>query len=123
MLRRMQTDLGSVIYHDGVLADMVGRATTECYGVAGMASRSLQDDISAVLGQDSLARGVNVKAAPGDDSLIITINIVVGYGVSIGEVARNIREKVNYIVARNTGFAVSEVNVNVRGVKVTRMNE
>lgn len=123
MLRRIQTDLGSVIYHDGVLTEMVGRATTECYGVAGMASRSLQDGISAVLGQDSVARGVSVKTAPDDSSLIITINIVIGYGVNIGEVARNIREKVNYIVTRNTGFAVSEINVNVRGVKVTRMNE
>ncbi len=123
MLRRMQTELGSVIYDDGVLADMVGRATTECYGVAGMASRNLQDGISAVLGQDTLARGVIVRTAPDDSSLIITVSIVIGYGVNIGEVARNIREKVRYIVTRCTGFVVSEINVNVRGVKVTKINE
>lgn len=123
MLRCIETDTGIIAVHDAVLANLAGIATTECYGVAGMAARNIQDGISAILRHDSLTRGVTVSSADDGESLAITVNIVVGYGVNIGEVARNIRNRVRYTLRHCSGFSVSEVNVNVRGVKVTALDD
>ena len=123
MARSIKTDIGIIEVHDAVLANLAGIATTECYGVAGMAARNIQDGISAILRHDSLTRGVTVVSSDDGESLVITVNIVIGYGVNIGEVARNIRERVRYTLSHCSGFPVEKVNVNVRGVKVTALND
>jgi len=123
MTHRIESGYGDIILSEGVLARLVGMATTECYGVAGMAPRNLGDGLAAILGRESLARGVVVERVEQDHSLDISVNIVVGYGVNIGEVARNIKEKVVYVVDHCTGLSVERVNVNVQGVKVDEKNE
>ncbi len=123
MSRHIDTRHGRITITDRVLQDLAGIATTECYGVAGMATRNIQDGLSAMLGHESLGRGVSVAHVGPDESLDITVNIVVGYGVNIGQVARNIRKKVRYVVSHCTEFPVSRVNVNVQGVKVTSLDE
>ncbi len=123
MTRHIDTRDGRITLTDRVLQDLAGIATTECYGVAGMAAKNIQDGISAILGQESLGRGVGVTHLGEDGALEITVNIVVGYGVNIGQVARNIRQKVRYMVTHCTGLAVARVNVNVQGVKVTALDD
>lgn len=123
MAKYIETDTGVIEVNDAVLANLAGIATTECYGVAGMAARNIQDGLSSILRHDSLTRGVTVGLADDGKSLKITVNIVVGYGVNIGEVARNIRDRVRYTLCHCSGFPVAEVNVNVRGVKVTALDD
>ncbi len=123
MARSIETDTGVIEVQDAVLANLAGIATTECYGVAGMAARNIQDGIAGVLRHDSLTRGVTVASSHDGESLVVTVNIVIGYGVNIGEVARNIRERVRYTLIHCSGFPVEKVNVNVRGVKVTALND
>jgi len=123
MTYSIDSKLGKISLTDSLIANLAGIATTECYGVAGMASRNIHDGLTAAFGKENLTRGVNVKVHKESRSLIITVNIVVGYGVNIAEVARNIREKVRYVLRHCTGIDVREVNVNVRGVKVTSIDE
>lgn len=123
MATHITTQHGKIVLHDRVLENLAGMATTECYGVAGMAVRNLQDGLAAILGQENLSRGVNVKFLTDENALEITVNIVVGYGVNISEVGRNIRETVRYVVMHGTGFPVSRVIINVQGVKVTAFDD
>ncbi len=123
MTHRIDTTIGSITLSDSLVSNLAGMATTECYGVAGMASQNLQDGLSAALGQRHLARGVRVQTLSEEDGLAITVNIIVGYGVNIAEVARNIREKVRYVVGHCTGIPVLRVDVHVRGVKVTHIHD
>ncbi len=123
MTHKIESSHGDIILNEGVLARLVGMATTECYGVAGMAPRNLGDELAAILGHESLAKGVIIDTTDRDDALDISVNIVVGYGVNIGEVARNVKEKVVYVVDHCTGLSVEKVNVNVQGVKVDKQDE
>ncbi|MFO7941851.1 MAG: Asp23/Gls24 family envelope stress response protein [Bacillota bacterium] len=123
MSKHLDTDCGRITISDRVLEDLAGIATTECYGVAGMAAKNIQDGLSAMLGHENLGRGVSVAHSESDGPLDVTVNIVVGYGVNIGQVARNIRKKVRYVLTYCTELPVSRVNVNVQGVKVTALDE
>lgn len=115
-MNEMNSQLGAINISQEVLASIAGNAATECYGLVGMASRTLQDGIVELLGRDAVSKGVEVKV--DGEQVVIELHIIVEYGVKISEVARNIQEKVKYSVENLTGLKVSSVNVNVQGVRV-----
>ncbi len=123
MFHSVQSCYGKLILSHNALAKLVGMATIECYGVAGMTPQNLSDGLAAILGHESLAKGVKVVKKDNDSCIAISVNIVVGYGVNIGQVARNIKDKVAYMVGHCTGLKVNKVDVNVQGVKVDKSNE
>lgn len=112
----VNSQLGAVDISLEVLASIAGNAATECYGLVGMASRTLGDGIAELLGRDAASTGVEVKV--DGDEVVIELYTIVEYGVRISEVARNIQERVKYSVENLTGKSVSSVNVNVQGVRV-----
>ncbi|MDQ7793680.1 MAG: Asp23/Gls24 family envelope stress response protein [bacterium] len=116
MAREVTNELGTVIITDEVIATIAGVAATECYGVVGMASRRLRDGLAELLGRENLSRGVEV-AVEGHRA-VIKLNLIVGYGTRISEVAHNVCEQVKYRVEGATGLEVVRVNMNVQGVRV-----
>lgn len=112
----MSTALGQIKITDDVIAVIAGIAATECYGLVGMASRNIQDGIAELLGRDNLSRGVEVHL--DGDEVAIDLYIIVEYGTRITEVARNVIDKVRYVVETMTGLKVSRVNIAVQGVRV-----
>lgn len=120
MATKMDTELGKVNISDEVVAIIAGVATTECYGLVGMASRKIQDGIAELLGRDSLSKGVVVKLE--DNAVEIDLYIIVEYGVNILEVARNVMDTVRYTVENMLGLKVKNVNVNVQGIRYREKN-
>lgn len=116
MGKEVVTDLGRIHLAEDVIATMAGVATTECYGIVGMASSRIQDGLAELLGRENLAKGVQVMFE--DDSVEIDLYIVVGYGTRISEIARNVTDKVRYVVESYTGLKVRGVHIHVQGVKV-----
>lgn len=116
MGKEVVTDIGRIHVSEDVIATMAGVATTECYGIVGMASSRLQDGISDLLGRENLARGVQVLVE--GDSVEIALYIVVGYGTRISEIGRNVTDKVRYVVESFTGLKVRGVHIHVQGVKM-----
>ncbi|MGE5508896.1 MAG: Asp23/Gls24 family envelope stress response protein [Chitinophagales bacterium] len=45
--------------------------------------------------------------------------MIVDYGTNIGQVARNVMDKVKYTVENLVGVTVGRVNIHVQGVRVT----
>ena len=116
MSKEIVTEYGRIEITEEVLATIAGVAAVECYGIVGMASKRIKDGIVELLGRENLSRGVKVTI--NEDNIVIQLNIIVGYGVRISEVAANVRDKVKYMVETMSGLPVSKVNINVRGVKV-----
>lgn len=116
MGKEVVTDLGRILLSDEVVATMAGVATTECYGIVGMAGSAFKDGIAELLGRENLSKGVLVSM--DGDSVAIDLFIVVGYGTRISEIARNVTDKVRYVVESATGLKVSGVHIHVQGVKV-----
>ncbi|WP_243103593.1 Asp23/Gls24 family envelope stress response protein [Dehalobacter sp. MCB1] len=115
MAKLMETKLGNVEISEDVIATISGAAAIECYGLVGMASRKISDGVSGLLKRENLSKGVNVTVQ--EEDLIIDLNIIVGYGIKISEVASNVMDRVRYTVETMTGLKVAEVNVNVQGVR------
>ncbi|AJE84078.1 MULTISPECIES: Asp23/Gls24 family envelope stress response protein [Streptomyces] len=67
-------------------------------------------------GSRTVTRGVGVEV--GEKQAAIDLNLVVDYGVSITEVAGDVRESVISAVERMAGLDVVEVNIDVSDVKL-----
>jgi uncharacterized alkaline shock family protein YloU len=116
MGKEILTDIGRINLSEDVIATMAGVATTECYGIVGMAGSRLKDGIAELLGRENLARGVQVTL--DEDSVEIDLHIVVGYGTRISEIARNVTTQVRYVIESFTGLQVRGVHIHVEGVKM-----
>ncbi|MBC8536074.1 Asp23/Gls24 family envelope stress response protein [Feifania hominis] len=108
---KMENNNGEILISNEVLANIVGHAANECFGVAGMAHKSTADGIVALLKKDGYDKGVKVGAT--DDKLNIELHIVVTYGTPLQALCDSIIEKVKYQVEEMTGFEVGEITIYV----------
>ncbi|SED97028.1 Uncharacterized conserved protein YloU, alkaline shock protein (Asp23) family [Streptomyces sp. 2131.1] len=111
---------GRTTIADGVVEKIAGMAARDVDGVHAMGS-GLSRTFGAVRdrvpgGSKSVTRGV--KAEVGETQTALDLEIVVDYGVSIADVARDVRENVVAAVERMTGLEVVEVNIAVSDVKL-----
>jgi uncharacterized alkaline shock family protein YloU len=111
---------GRTTIADGVVEKIAGLAARDVDGVHAMGS-GLSRTFGAVRdrvpgGTKSVSRGV--KAEVGEVQAALDLEIVVEYGVSIADVARDVRENVITAVERMTGLEVVEVNIAVSDVKL-----
>lgn len=114
---KLQTEKGAITISSDVFTNITGAAATNCYGVKGMAIRSTTDGLVHLLRRESMAKGV--KVTYNDDGTVsIELHIVVENGVNIATVCRSIMGEVKYVVTKNTGVEVREVNVCVDSVTV-----
>ncbi|MGW2824826.1 Asp23/Gls24 family envelope stress response protein [Streptomyces sp. NPDC001443] len=112
---------GRTTIADGVVEKIAGMAARDVLGVHAMGG-GLSRTFGAVRdrvpggGSKSVTRGV--KAEVGEVQTALDLEIVVDYGVSIGDVAKAVRENVVAAVERMTGLEVVEVNIAVSDVKL-----
>ncbi|MGC8839577.1 MAG: Asp23/Gls24 family envelope stress response protein [Anaerolineae bacterium] len=99
------------------IASIVSQAVLTCYGVVGMASRTLTDGLVEILQGDSSRRGVEVRVV--DDRIIIDLYVVLEYGMRIVTVAENVKSVVKFAVEQQVGVPVHAVNVHVQGLRVS----
>jgi len=104
------TDLGEVSVSSAVFSNITGMAATNCFGVKGMAYRSMTDGLVHLLRREAMSKGVKVTYNE-DDSISIELHIIVENGVNLTAVCRSIMNEVRYVVNRNTGVTVRDVNV------------
>ena len=114
---RMNTDLGQITVDSAVYTNIAGFAATNCFGVKGMAFRSMTDGLVHLLRREAMSKGVNVIYNE-DESISIELHIIVENGVNIATVCRSIMGEVKYVVNLNTGVTVKAVNVCVDSVTV-----
>jgi uncharacterized alkaline shock family protein YloU len=84
-----------------------------------MAARTLRDGLAVLLHpRESHRRGVEVKLV--DDQIIIDLYVIIEHGTRVSEVARNIVQSVKYNVAKALGVPVTQLNVHVQGLRVSK---
>ena len=95
-----------------VYTDIVGNAATNCFGVKGMAARSVRDGVYHVLRKEAVGKGVKIRFHE-DNSISIDLHIVVDYGVNLSAVGASIISEVRYVVTKCTDTEVRAVNVHI----------
>jgi uncharacterized alkaline shock family protein YloU len=103
---------GRITIASDAVAQIVGRAAAESYGIVGMASRGR---VPKLLSRDRSTQGIVVRGS--DEGLRIDLHVVVEYGLNLAEVGATVRSRVAYEVARLTGLTVAAVEVHIEDVR------
>ena len=114
---RQTNEQGSVNVSTNVYSDIAGTAASNCFGVKGMAARSVSDGVYHLLRKESMSKGVRVEFHE-DDTISIDLHIMVDNGVNINAVGASIISEVRYVVAKCTGTEVRAVNVYVDSMMI-----
>ena len=114
---RQNNENGSVNISTSVYTDIVGTAATNCFGVKGMAARSVTDGVYHLLRKESVSKGVYVHFHE-DDTISIDLHIIVDNGVNLNAVGASIISEVRYNVTKCTGTEVRAVNVYVDSMMI-----
>ena len=114
---RHENEKGSVNVSTNVYTDIVGTAATNCFGVKGMAARSLKDGVYHLLRKESVGKGVQVNFND-DNTISIDLHIIVDNGVNLNAVGASIISEVRYVVTKCTGTEVRAVNVYVDSMMI-----
>jgi len=105
-----KSDQGAVSVSSAVFSNITGIAATNCFGVKGMAYRSMTDGLVHLLRREAMSKGVSITYND-DETISIELHIIVENGVNLPAVCRSIMNEVRYVVTKNTGVEVKNIEV------------
>ena len=114
---RQNTDKGAIVIDSDVYTNIAGAAASSCFGVKGMAARSVTDGLFHLLRKESMGKGVKIEFHP-DETITIELHIIVDHGVNLAAVGESIISEVRYVVNKCTGTTVRAVNVYIDSMMV-----
>ena len=114
---RQETENGSVNVSANVYTEIAGTAASNCFGVKGMAARSVKDGLYHLLRRESASKGVLVVFHE-DGSISIDLHVMVDHGVNLNAVGASIISEVRYVVTKCTGTEVRAVNVYIDSMMI-----
>ena len=114
---RHNNENGTVNVSTGVYTDIAGTAATNCFGVKGMAARSVKDGVYHLLRKESMSKGVKVEVNE-DNTITIDLHIMVDNGVNLATLGSSIISQVRYEVTKYTGTQVRAVNVYIDSMMI-----
>ena len=110
-------DRGYVHVGTDVYVEIAGNAAANCFGVKGMAARSMRDGMYQLLRRESMSKGVRVTFF-ADGAIAIDLHIIVDHGVNLAALGSSIISEVSYMVTKHTGTRVRAVNVYVDSMMI-----
>jgi uncharacterized alkaline shock family protein YloU len=113
-----ETIPGNLHVANDVLADIVGNAAMQCYGVVGMSSTSAIDGIINLLPATRLRKGVIIT--PTEDGIAVELHVVIEYGTNIATVSQNLVDAVQFALKEYACVNVLSIDVHVRDVLVRK---
>ncbi|KAF0112484.1 MAG: hypothetical protein FD147_80 [Chloroflexi bacterium] len=108
--------LGSVYISHRSIASIACQSALASYGVVGLAAKNLAESISQVLVKDPI---LGVEVAFDGAEVNIDVYVIVEYGTRIKSVASSVSENIKYQVENTTGLSVNQVNIHVRGLRIS----
>ena len=109
---------GKLHVANDVLADMVGHAALQCYGVVGMVAPNAADGILKILPESRLRRGITIDTT--DTGVHVDLYIVIEYGTNITAVSQNLVEAVSFVLKEQARVQVDAIEVHVQDVRVRK---
>ncbi len=111
--------LGNIFISHRAIATVAYQAALESYGVVGLTAKNLAEGIAQVIVKDPTL-GVDCELT--GDGISIDLYVIVEYGTRIKMVANSVAESVRYQVEKTTGLPVKNVNVHVRGLRISDLD-
>jgi uncharacterized alkaline shock family protein YloU len=108
--------LGNIFISHRAIATIASQSALQSYGVVGLSAKNLAEGLAQVLVKDPV-RGIDVRYNP--EGIEIDLFIIVEYGTRIKSVASSVAENVRYYVEKAVSLPVTQVNVHVRGLRIS----
>jgi uncharacterized alkaline shock family protein YloU len=115
-MTNQETELGKIYILPKAIRTVARDAALQSYGVIGMAPANLAEAVNKLFCKDA-EYGILVKSDP--DGFELTLNLVIEYGLRIRSVTDSVAETVAYHVQKVMGVPVKQVNVHVRGLRIS----
>lgn len=106
-------EMGNIHISEEVLAVIAAAAALEVEGVGSLAN-NLGSDIAELLGKKNMAKGVRISL--DGEAVVVDLSLLIRYGCTIMDVAKQVQEAVTNAVEATSGLSVGAVNVHVGGV-------
>lgn len=107
---------GKISVTNDSIALVVAHSALDVYGVVDLVTNKFTDSLRELFKKKYKPRGIKITTI--NDRIIIDLQIILKYGVSINAVADSVKRLVKYNVEMFTGMIVDSININVVGVKV-----
>ncbi len=115
-MSEINNPLGSVFISERAIATIAHQAALESYGVVGLAAKNVVEGLAQVIVREPLS-GVDVQY--NGEGILIDLYIIVEYGTRIKSVSASVSDSVRYQVEKTVGLPVLQVNIHVRGLRVS----
>lgn len=109
--------IGTVKIADDVVAMIAALAATEVDGVAAMGG-NMSNEILKRVGMKSLAKGAKVDVL--NQKVKVELAITMEYGFNIPATCQQVQNKVKSAIENMTGLEVTDVNIRIAGINVTK---
>lgn len=107
---------GGVTISNEAIAQVSGRAASECYGVVGLAPRpSMASYIQGLLSEKDFSKGVYVSRVK--TGYEVSVYLYLAHDVRLTEVVAEVQKKLKYVIERTFGIKMVAINVYVQDVK------
>ena len=114
---KFHSEQGEISVSSAVFSNITGMAATNCFGVKGMAYRSMTDGLVHLLRREAMSKGVKVTFHE-EGRISIDLHIMMDKGVNISAICSSIIQEVRYFVTKSTGTEVRAVNVFVDSITI-----
>lgn len=107
---------GNIYISHRAIATIASQSALESYGVVGLSAKNLVNGIAQVLIKDPT---LGVEVDFDGKNVLIDIFVIIEYGTRVKSVATSVAENIQYQIEKSTGLSVSNVNVHVRGLRIS----
>ena len=104
---------GSVMISEDVISSIISHAVSEVDGVVSISSKPVAE-LADMIGK-KWGKGMKIAIAD-DNSIIIDVDVIIGYGQSVVAIAGAVQTAIIGAVQSMTGVEAVTVNVNVCGI-------
>jgi uncharacterized alkaline shock family protein YloU len=108
--------LGNIYISHQAIATVANQSALESYGVVGLSAKNVVEGLAQVLVKDP---NLGVVVHFDGSSIAIDLFIVIEYGTRIKSVAASVADNVRYQVEKCIGLPVAQINVHVRGLRIS----
>ena len=115
-MTKENTPKGEIQISKQAIATIAFQAVQRSYGVVGLASKNIADELAHALVKDP-THGIDVVYK--NKEINIDIYIIIEYGTRIKSVAASVANTVRYQVERSLGLPVNEINIHVQGLRIS----
>lgn len=115
-MNKKRTKFGTISISYRAIATIAHQAALESYGVVGLSDANFAVGISRFFSRNRQS-GVLINFENG--ALVLDLYVIIEYGTRISSVTKSVANSVKFKVESMTNIPITEVNVHVRGLRVS----